>query len=260
VEPTAGCPLKKIQNESGKRVSEFVDAVNRIAATESLDNEVIDHSGLAMRRTSRSYSYVASVEQIRPGMYIMEEYRNGVMDLEMFPERIATLGLTALVMVFHPTYRDDYEVTCEGLSRWHGGLAWQVHFRQKVNRPARLRSYRVNAKSYPISLRGRAWISAETFQIESLETDLVSPVPQIQLRAEHISVEYMPVKFASHQLELWLPQSADIYFDLNKHRMHRRHHFRDYMLFAVDENQRISVPSLEADTGGAAAGGAPRQN
>jgi tetratricopeptide (TPR) repeat protein len=248
VEPTAGCPLQKIQEESGQRVSGFVDAVNRIAATESLDNEVIDRSGLPARRTSHSYSYVASVQQVRPGMYTMEEYRNGMMDLDLFPERIATLGLTALVMVFHPSYRDDYEVTCEGLSRWHGGLAWQVHFRQRPSKTPRLRSYRVNAKSYPISLRGRAWISAETFQVESLQTDLVSPVPQIQLHAEHIAIEYMPVRFVSHHEELWLPESAEIYFDFNKRRMHRRHHFRDYMLFAVDEKQKISLPIAEVDT------------
>ena len=247
VESTAGCPLQKIQEEAGNRVSDFVDAVNRIAATESLDNEVIDHSGLPIRRASRNYSYVASVQQVRPGMYIMEEYRNGIMDLDQFPERIATLGLTALVMVFHPIYVGDYELACEGLSHWHGGLAWQVHFRQKRDKPARLRSYRVNSRSFSISLRGRAWISTNNFQVVSLETDLVSPVPQIQLRAEHIAVEYVPVKFTSHHQELWLPESAEIYFDYGNRRMHRRHHFRDYMLFAVDEKQQISVPKVESD-------------
>jgi tetratricopeptide (TPR) repeat protein len=253
VESTAGCPLQKIQEETGKRVSDFIDAVNRIAATESLENEVLDHSGLPVRRASRSYSYVASVQQVRPGMYAMEEYRNGMMDLDQFPERIATLGLTALVMAFHPFYVDDYELACEGLSRWRGSLAWQVHFRQKPDRPARLRSYRVNTQSYPISLRGRAWISASDFQIVSLETDLVSPVPQIQLRAEHIAVEYMPVQFVSHHQEMWLPDSADIYFNYGNRRMHRRHHFRDYMLFAVDEKQQISLPKLEAGAASPAA-------
>ena len=247
VESVAGCPLDRVRDEAGKRVGEFVDAVNRIAATESLENEVIDRSGLPMRRVSRNYSYVASVQQIRPGMYTMEEYRNGGMDLDLFPERIATLGLTALVMAFHQVYRDDYDVTCEGLSRWHGSLAWQIHFRQKADKPSRLRSYRVNSFSFPVGLRGRAWIAADTFQIVSLETDLVSPVPQIQLRAEHISVEYAPVKFTSHQTQLWLPESAEIFFDYGHRRMHRRHHFRNYMLFAVDEKQQISAPKMEAE-------------
>jgi tetratricopeptide (TPR) repeat protein len=247
VESTAGCPLREIQAEAGKRVRGFVDAVNRIAATESLENEIIDHSGHPIRHTSRSFSYVASVQQTRPGFYSMEEYRNGSMSLDEFPERIATLGLTALAMVFHPAYVGNYELACEGLSRWHGGLAWQVHFRQKPDQPSRLRSYRVNNVSYPISLRGRAWIAADTFEIESLETDLVSPIPKIQLRAEHIAIEYMPVKFLSRHQELWLPASADIYFDYAHQRMHRRHYFRDYMLFAVDETQQISLPTVEAD-------------
>jgi hypothetical protein len=247
VESMAGCPLDRIRDEAGKRVGEFVDAVNRIAATESLENEVIDRSGLPVRHVSRNYSYVASVQQIRPGMYTMEEYRNGGMDLDLFPERVATLGLTALVMAFHEVYRDDYDVTCEGLSRWHGSLAWQMHFRQKADKPARLRSYRVNALSFPVALRGRAWIATDSFQIVSLETDIVSPIPQIQLKAEHISVEYAPVKFTSHQTELWLPESAEIFFDYGRRRMHRRHYFRDYMLFAVDEKQRISPPKVESE-------------
>jgi hypothetical protein len=247
VESTAACPLRTIEREAGKRVSGFVDAVNRIAATESLENEVVDRFGHPVRHTSRSFSYVASVEQIRPGFYTMEEYRNGSMDLDQFPEGIATLGLTALVMVFHPVYVENYDLVCEGLSRRRGGLAWQVHFRQKPDMPARLRSYRVNNASYPISLRGRAWISTDTFEIERLETDLVSPVPKIKLRAEHIALEYMPVQFLSHHTELWLPESADLYFDFAHHRMHRRHYFRDYMLFTVDEHQQISLPTVGAD-------------
>jgi tetratricopeptide (TPR) repeat protein len=251
IESHAGCPLHEIREQAGKRVGDFVDAVNRIAATEYLDDELVNRDGTPTRHSSRNYSYVASVHQIRPGMYTMEEYRNGGMDVEQFPEQIATLGLTALVMVFHPTYVGDYQLVCEGLSRWHGGLAWQVHFRQRDDKPARLRSYRVNSRSYPIALRGRAWISADTFQIVTLQTDIVAPVPEIRLRAEHIAVEYTPVKFTTRQQELWLPQSAEIYFNYGSRRIHRRHNFRDYMLFAVDEKQQISLPTIEADAGSA---------
>jgi hypothetical protein len=247
VEPGVACPLEKIQDETGKRVHAFIDAVNRISATESLDDEVIDHFGFPSRHESRNYTYVASVQEIRPGMYNVEEYRNGTMALDIFPERIATLGLTSLVMVFHPVYRDDYQVSCEGLSRWHGGLAWQVHFRQRPDKPARLREYRIGGQVFPVALRGRAWIAVDTFQVVSLETDVVAPIPQIRLKAEHTAIEYMPVKFTSHNQELWLPQSAELYFDFGGRRMHRRHHFRDYMLFSVDEKHEISAPKIEVE-------------
>jgi tetratricopeptide (TPR) repeat protein len=248
VEPGVACPLQTVQKEAGRRVHDYIDAVNRISATESLEDEVIDHFGFPTKRESRRYSYVASLEEIRPGMYNVEEYRNGTMGLDIFPEHIATLGLTSLVMIFHPLYREDYEVSCEGLSRWHGGLAWQVHFRQKPDKPARLREYRVGGQSFPVSLRGRAWIAVDTFQVVSLETDVVAPIPQIRLKAEHTAIEYMPVNFPSHHQELWLPRSAELFFDFGGRRMHRRHHFRDYLLFSVDEKQKISAPKIEAET------------
>src|SRR5260370_4298081 len=107
----------------------------------------MDRFGFPVRHASRSYSYVASVQQVRPGMYTMEEYRDGEMNLDQFPERIATLGLTALVMVFHPDYVEDYDLTCEGLSRRHGGLPWQVHFRQRRATPPRPPSSPVQTRS-----------------------------------------------------------------------------------------------------------------
>jgi thioredoxin-like negative regulator of GroEL len=260
VEPGVACPLQRIQNETGKRVHGFIDAVNRISATESLYDEVIDRFGFPASRESRNYTYVASLEEIRPGVYNVEEYRNGSIALDIFPERIATLGLTSLVMIFHPAYRDDYEVSCEGLSRWHGGLAWQVHFRQRPDKPARLRAYRVGSQTFPVSLRGRAWIAVDTFQVVSLETDMVAPIPQIRLKAEHTAIEYMPVRFSSHNQELWLPQSAELFFDFGGRRMHRRHHFRDYMLFSVDEKQKISAPKIAAEADPDSVPAAPHEN
>jgi tetratricopeptide (TPR) repeat protein len=248
VEAGVACPLEQIQNETGKRVHDFIDAVNRITATESLDNEIIDRFGFPGRRESRNFSYVASVQEIRPGMYDVEEYRNGSAGLDLFPEHVATIGLPSLVMIFHPNYRGDFEVSCEGLSRWHGGLAWQLHFRQRPDKPSRLRDYSVGGQTFPVSLRGRAWVAVDTFQVVSLETDIVSPIPEIRLKAEHTSIEYMPVKFQSHHQELWLPESAELFFDYAGHRMHRRHHFRDYMLFSVDEKQKISTPDVDSQS------------
>ena len=247
VEAGVACPLQKVQEEVGKRVRGFVDAVNRITATEGLDHENIDRHGFPSKRESRNYSYVASLQETQAGVYTVEEYRNGTAGLDIFPDQLASLGLTSLVMIFHPAYRDEYEVTCEGLSRWHGGLAWQVHFRQRPDKPARLREYRIAHQGFPVWLRGRAWIAVETFQVVSLETDIVAPVSQIRLKAEHISIEYMPVRFRRHDEELWLPQSAEIFLDFNGRRIHRRHHFNNYLLFSVDDEQKISAPTVKAE-------------
>jgi tetratricopeptide (TPR) repeat protein len=240
------CPMQQISDETAKRVETFIDGVNRISATETLDHEVIDRFGLTAKHESRRFSYVESLMEIKPGMYRVEEYRDGTMGLDVFPERLASLGLGSMVLIFHPVYRSEYDMTCEGLTQWHDRKVWQVHFRQRKDKPARMREYSVGKNVYSVGLRGRAWIAADTFQVVSIETDLVNPVPQIRLAAEHISIDYEPVQFKKKQEELWLPQNAELFFDFNGRRIHRRHHFDDYRLFSVDDNQKISAPKSEA--------------
>jgi tetratricopeptide (TPR) repeat protein len=247
VEPGVACPLPQVQAEAAKRVHDFIESVNKITATEKLDNELLNRSGLPSQRESRSFNYVVGIQEVSKGIWDVEEFRNGAIDPEMFPQHIATNGLPSLVLIFHPDYKDDFEVTCEGLSTWGGGLAWQVHFRQRPDKPSRLRGYNLGGRTTPVSLRGRAWIAADTFQVIRLETDMVSPLPQIRLKAEHIAVDYGPVAFRKYNAKLWLPQTAEVYFDFNGRRIHRRHRFSDYLLFAVDEKERISDPKIPVD-------------
>jgi len=246
VETGTTCPMQQISDGTAKRVEAFIDGVNRISATETLDHEVIDRFGLTAKHETRRYGYVESLAEVKPGQYRVEEYRDGTIGLDVFPERLASLGLGSMVLIFHPVYRDEYEMTCEGLTHWHDRQVWQVHFRQRKDKPARMREYSVGHNVYSVGLRGRAWIAADTFQIVSIETDLVAPVPQIRLAAEHIAIDYEPVQFQKKHEELWLPQNAELFFDFNGRRIHRRHHFNDYRLFSVDENQKISTPPSEA--------------
>ena len=44
---------------------------------------------------------------------------------------------------------------------------------------------------------------------------------------------------------MWLPKSADVYYDWKGKRIHRRHSFSNYMLFAVDNQQKIAAPKVD---------------
>jgi len=245
VEPGVACPLDTVLSNASKHAVEFVGNVDRFTATESLKHELFSTAGLPSNLETRKFNYLVSIEQTRPGILSVEEYRDGSFSYEKFPDGIATLGLPSLVLVFHPAQVSNYEMTCEGLAKLSGGLAWQVHLRQLPDKPRTLRSYRIGAQSYPVSLRGRAWIAADTFQIVRLETDLVAPLPQIHLAGEHTAIEYGPVHFKRKNVDMWLPQSAEVYFDWRGRRIYRRHDFSNYLLFAVDENQKIAPPKTQ---------------
>ena len=120
-----------------------------------------------------------------------------------------------------------------------------MRFQQRQDRPARLRAYVVNGQMYPVSLKGRAWISPETFQVVHLESDLVCGVPEIRLLLEHVSVEYRPVRFKDRDVELWLPHTAEVHMDFKGHRFRRQHSFSNFFLFSVDVDQKVNEPKTQ---------------
>lgn len=249
VEPGVSCNVDDVLHKAGLQLIELAKDVDRFTATETLTHESIDRYGMPSAPEKRIFSYVASIQEVNHHFLNVEEYRlgkdGGPAD---FPGGVATNGLPALVLIFHPNNASDFTMTCEGLARWDGGLAWQVHFKQRPDKPNVIKRYRigVDGPSYPVALKGRAWISSDTFQIVRLETDIVAPVKEIRLAADRADVEYGPVKFAKGNVTMWLPKSADVYYDWKGRRIHRRHSFSNYMLFAVDDKQKISAPKTDA--------------
>jgi tetratricopeptide (TPR) repeat protein len=232
------CPMQTVMDGSGARVQELVDDVSRIAAIEDLFHQSLDEMGNPIRVDSRKYNYVASIDESRPGFIAVDEYRGDRTEVHGFPDDIASTGFAALALVFHPHMREDFDMVCEGLGGWHGQATWLVHFRQRSDRPSRIHGYKVGGQIYPVSIKGRAWITSDKFQIVRIEADLVHSMPEIRLSSEHQIVDYGPVPFAKKGTDLWLPKSAEIYFEFRKSRYYRRHSFDHYMLFSVGSDEK----------------------
>lgn len=258
VEQGVSCSVDDVVHKAGAQLMELAKDVDRFTATETLVHESIDKYGLPSSPEKRIFSYVASIQDVNHHFLNVEEYRidkdGGQAE---FPGGVVTNGLPALVLIFHPYNAPDFTMSCEGLARLSTGLAWQVHFKQRPDKPNVIKRYRIGADgpSYPVALKGRAWISADTFQIVRLETDLVAPVKEIRLAADRADIEYGPVRFAKGNVTMWLPKSADVYYDWKGRRIHRRHSFSDYMLFAVDDKQKISAPKVDDAPAAGAPGG-----
>jgi tetratricopeptide (TPR) repeat protein len=240
--PGVACPAEKVAAESGRRVQELVQDVTRFAAVEDLLHQTLDEYGYPVRTETRKYNYVASISEPKSGILAVDEYRAEKLTTTDYPANIASTGFAALALVFHPDMRDNFEMICEGLGDWHGQPSWLVHFRQRDDRPNRMHSYKVGNQIHSVKLKGRAWITADKFQIVRMEADLINSMPEIQLLSEYQVVEYGPIPFAKKNTTLWLPKSAEIYFDFRKHRYYRRHSFDHYMLFAVDADEKRKEP------------------
>jgi tetratricopeptide (TPR) repeat protein len=235
------CPSEEVIDHVGQRVEDLVNDVARFSAIEQVMHENLDELGHANTRETRQFNYFVEISQSDPGF--VTEYRTAHKGLLDFPEQIATRGLPTLALVFHPAMRGNFQMTCEGLGEWQGRATWLVYFRQREDRPNRIRLYKIGDAVYPVNLKGRAWISSDKYQIVRIESELVSPLRPITLLSEYLSVDYGPVQFPRRNTELWLPKGADLYVDFRRRRFHRSHNFDNFMLFSVESQEKRKEPT-----------------
>jgi hypothetical protein len=239
VDPTVACPLPDILKMTGQRMTELAANLEKFSATEQVEHFKINAAGLRGSPDVRSFDYVVVVSRNHWGLFQLDEYRNGSVDPAQFPAGIATVGLPAMALIFHPILASDFDFKCEGLGQSGGRSAWQIHFAQRPDRPSRIRQYVIQKNSYPVPIKGRAWIDPGTDQVVRLESELIKPIPEIALTKERLSIEYGSVEFHSNGQRLWLPEVAELYAERGTARYYRRHAFTNFKLFTVATNQSI---------------------
>jgi tetratricopeptide (TPR) repeat protein len=243
LDSSAECQLQEVLRSAGNRVQELVQNVDRFTATEQIDHFNLSPMGLQTSQETRKFEYLVEIRLLGANGLDVEEFRNGSVSSQGFPEHIATLGLPSLVLIFHPYHQANYTFNCEGHTFWHGIPAWLIHFQVRPDHSSAMLVYNVDGHSRAVGLKGRAWIDANNFQIIAMESDIMHSLPEIRLMRDHQLIEYGPVSFRNNSMQLWLPKSADWYCSLGGRRYHRRHTFSQFLLFDIDDKQKISNPT-----------------
>lgn len=241
VSPDVSCSAPQVLKRVGKQVEELMSSLEKFSATERVNHFTVDKQGELRAAQIRSFEYVVAVKQLPHGLIALDEYRDGSLDPSLFPASIATNGLPAMALVFHPQMSSDFNFVCEGMGQISGSPAWQVHFQQKPDRPSRIHAYVIAGNYHSVPLKGRAWIDAATDQLARLEFELVKPMPEIHLLRERVSIDYAPVQFRSRDVQLWLPSHADLLISRDNKAFFRTHSFSNFQLFSVGTGQQLQV-------------------
>jgi Flp pilus assembly protein TadD len=231
--------LQRTQTRTMKQIANF----EKFMATEHIEHQDIDGYGNPGLIKSKDFTYLVFIRKGKTGSIFLDEERDGGESLNEFPTSLASHGLVGLgVFLFDPEYQNDVTYRCEGLSEWRGQAAWEIRFEQKRDVDSRLMTWRNNHGVFPVAIKGRAWISSNTYDVLHLETDLREPISQIELDRDHLSIDYGPVKFDRGATSLWLPWYAEMYMQLHGKRYHHRHTLTNYALFSVDTEHQINAP------------------
>ena len=240
----AACSLPNVLRAAGQKADQFVSTLQEFSAMENYQSVEIKRDESLESPQIRKFSYVVTIEDSRPNVIEIHEIRNQGIATSALPGRLADLGAPALALVFHPIYRDDFEWKCEGLGEWNSKPAWLVHFQQRSDRPTSLlAAYETPSQEYALPLKGRAWIS-QSGAVMHLETDLTHGMTAIDLIRQHFSIDYQPVSFKSHKVQLWLPESVDVYLQYHGHFIHNFHRYSNFKLFWVGTSQKMAKPKV----------------
>jgi len=245
-EVSHSCPVGDVARAASSRARQFVDTLQQFSATEVVEHTELDRNGKAHGTKTAHFTYVAEIRDVPAAKaVVVEEFRDGSAGVEGFPTQLATRGVSAFALIFHPNYIEDFSLDCERLTEMRGRPAWQVHFTQQ--RTNAFRAYRVQNRRYPVKLQGRAWIAVDTGHVLRLETELVEPISDIQLSQERVTIDYRPVEFRKQGVQLWLPETAEITIGFRGHSYRQRHAFSDFQLFWIDLGEKREEPQAEPE-------------
>lgn len=83
----------------------------------------------------------------------------------------------------------------------------------------------------PLLYQGIAWVDDETSRILRIRTDLLAPLPAINLQQVTSIVSFSEVKIPQFETPLWLPRKVEISWNLGGTRLGEIHQYSAYHLF-----------------------------
>jgi hypothetical protein len=215
----------------------LIKSLHKFSANERIELTDTDKNGKRRLLNTEEVTYVVQIAQNSSGYPSVEEYRSGTTGKP--PAAVIDSGIAASALIFHPTLIGNFDFRCEGLTQLRDSPAWQLHFEESAAPNKSFSEIEVRHSVYPLRLKGRAWIAKNNDEILRIETDLLIPIPQIDLQMEHTVIDYAPVEFPKRQARLWLPQDTAVYLAYRGHRYETTHQFSQFKLFSVDSAESI---------------------
>ncbi len=246
--PTAqgiSCKADEVLDQAERRLNTQLLNFEKFTATEHVVHQEVERTGVVDETKEKTFSYIVFVYPYAGNSLYLEESRDGGSSYSAFPTSMVTTGINSLgVALLQPVNREGFVFSCEGLANVGGQAAWQLRFEEKKDGTASIRRWRTNKATYNVRVRGRVWLSSTSYDMMQIETDLLEPIRDLNLTRDHLEVNYGPVSFQGGKQWLWLPLHADMYMEYRGRRYHHRHYLSEYMLFGVDDMQKIGAPKV----------------
>lgn len=223
-----------------RQVIAYVSRLADLHCTESVLQEKLTANGHVEAKEQSRFDYLVMIN-------------GGADDFQLNESRIETpgakrknlpmlvsAGFSTLLLVFHPYYRDSFELTPAADQVLDGRTVQPIAFAQISGKrtPAALV---LRGREYPLELQGTAWIDKHSGQVVRIDATLERDMSDVGLHSLNVHAEYRSTPLGKAGGDLMLPSVAVV--DVQTPRQHWRntHVFENYRAFATEAEQDPNV-------------------
>ena len=175
------------------------------------------------------FEYIIHASKEPDGTTMLEESRTGK-DGSGTPDPKG-IGFAPLWLIFAAGNRSESNFHYLGTQKVEGHATYVMTFAQRpgmVRKPSLLATA---TDTIPLLYQGIAWIDAQDFQILRLRTDLLAPLPEVNLKRVTSTIEYTQVRIPELAEPLWLPKEVEVLWETNGEEDGEVHRYSKYQLF-----------------------------
>ena len=244
--------LDSILSAVGKNVAKAFQNFPNTVSLEQIHQEKLRRNGKVGGAQDEKFHYLclAPADAWGPSF---TEYRADLSGQESHPHGLQegfmlTSGFVSAALIFHPAYQAETTFRYLGRQKVNGRDTFVIAFAQ---RPEKARLYGIfkSAETRMTTFsQGLAWVDSTGYQIIRLHTDLLLPLPQIELEKETTKIDFGEVHFSRIAEAFWLPQDVTVSVVWNGRYLRNEHQYSEFKLFNVEATEKIGTPKQSGQT------------
>ena len=155
---------------------------------------------------------------------------------------MVTSGFSSASLIFHPAYQGQSTFRYLGRQEMDGVDAYVVAYAQIPGKSKLNGSFKSRDGFVTTFTQGLAWVNPQTYQIMRLRSDLLKPLPEVQLQRQTTDITYAAVRFRNMDGSYWLPRNVTVTVTWAHRRLRNEHEYSGFRAFSVAESQKIGNP------------------
>ena len=253
LEPATGQnPLDSVLSAVGKTVAAFFATFPNTSSLEEIHQEKLGRKQKVGATLDQKFRYLCFTPAGAWGLGF-DEYRADASGAQAWPQGLQdgfmlTSGFASASLLFHPSYQSQAVFRYLGRQKINGRVTHVIAFAQRPEKARLNGAFKSGQHSMTTFSQGLAWIDSQNYQITRLRTDLLKPLPEINLERETTEIAFGEVHFKGIAEGFWLPQRVTVTVDWNGKHLRNEHRYSEFKVFNVETTQRIRKPKEARQT------------